>query len=79
MNVLWIHRLTCCGNTHSFLNYEHLDKLFGKIRLLHHPSLSLNDEREVVENILNGKLDLDVLIVEEVCWDQIFYLQAVSL
>jgi len=64
MNVLWIHRLTCCGNTHSFLNYEHLDKLFEKIKLLYHPSLSLNDEREVVENILSGKLDLDVLIVE---------------
>ncbi|WP_448588205.1 NADH-quinone oxidoreductase subunit B family protein [Thermocrinis sp.] len=64
MNVLWIQRLTCCGNTHSFLNYEHLDILLKRINLLYHPSLSLKEEREVIENVLREKVRLDVLVVE---------------
>jgi hydrogenase small subunit len=62
MKALWLQRLTCCGNTHSFLNYEGLEYLFSRFEYFYHPSLSLESEEEVVERFL--KEDFDLLLVE---------------
>jgi hydrogenase small subunit len=60
MRVLWLQRLTCCGNTHSFLNYEYLSSLFSRVDYFFHPSLSIEGEEEAI-----GKVgDIDLLIVE---------------
>ncbi|MFN7065397.1 MAG: hypothetical protein ACK4OF_04545 [Aquificaceae bacterium] len=40
MRVLWLQKLACCGNTHSFLNYEAPSALFEKLNFIYHPSLS---------------------------------------
>jgi hydrogenase small subunit len=63
MKLVWVHGITCCGNTHSFLNYEYLDSLLKKIDILYHPSLSV-EEGNVLDAILEEKIKLDVLIVE---------------
>lgn len=64
MKVFWLQKLTCCGNTHSFLNYDGLSTLFQKVELLHHPSLSLEAQEEAVERVLHGDREIDLLVVE---------------
>lgn len=65
--LLWLQGLTCNGNTQSLLNAENPDffRLFSKINLLYHPSLSPeNNLLEIIGQIENDKLDLTFLVVE---------------
>lgn len=64
MNVLWIQRLSCCGNTHSLLNCETFDSLLREVNFLFHPSLSAESEEEIVEKVLKDKLKVDILLIE---------------
>ena len=71
MNVLWLKALSCGGDTFSFLNAEQPDIITGfkmlKLNLLWHPSLSADMGDEIFglfTEILNGKIPLDILIVE---------------
>jgi len=63
MKLLWLQRLSCCGNTHSLLSSEEANLIFEEFEVLFHPSFSVESEEEVVEKVLReGKLD--VLVVE---------------
>ena len=64
MNLLWLQRLSCCGNTHSLLNYEHFELLCREFNFLFHPSLSIQEEEEVVEKVLSREVELNFLLVE---------------
>lgn len=64
MNVLWLQRLSCCGNTHSLLNCETFDSLLREVNFLFHPSLSIESEEEVVEDVLKDILKVDILLIE---------------
>ncbi len=66
-NLLWLQGLTCNGNTQSLLNAENPSfyDLFQKIKLLYHPSISIeNNLLEIVNDIEKGQLNLDFLVVE---------------
>ncbi len=70
-NLLWIKGLSCGGDTISFLNADNPDIITGfeilEINLLWHPSLSLetgDDILSLLEDIINEKIVLDILIVE---------------
>jgi hydrogenase small subunit len=65
--LLWLQGLTCNGNTHSLLNAENpfFYQLFGKINLLYHPSLSVeNNLLEIIEKIEDDGINLDFLVIE---------------
>ncbi len=64
MRVFWLQRLTCCGNTHSFLNYESIHTLSKRFEFLYHPSLSLKAQEEAVEELIKSGEGIDILIVE---------------
>ncbi|MFN0237415.1 Ni/Fe hydrogenase [Hydrogenobacter sp. Uz 6-8] len=64
MKVFWLQRLTCCGNTHSFLNYESLNTLLKRVELIYHPSLSQKPQEEAVEELLRRGEEFDILLVE---------------
>ncbi|GAB6065752.1 hydrogenase small subunit [Aquifex pyrophilus] len=62
MELLWIQRLTCCGNTHSLLSSDKAELIFEEFNLLFHPSFSLSSEEEAVNEVLKkGKLEVLVL------------------
>ncbi|TRM80147.1 hydrogenase, partial [Sulfolobus sp. D5] len=70
-NLLWLQGGACGGNTLSFLNAESPDILeffeAYSVKLLWHPSLSLesgNKVKEILNEIVNGKIHLDVLVFE---------------
>jgi hydrogenase small subunit len=67
LNLLWVHGLTCCGNTQSFLCAEEhlLEAFLEKVNLLFHPGLSLEEDLETcVKDVLEGRVKLDVLVLE---------------
>jgi len=64
MKAVWLQRFSCCGNTHSLLNHEDIEFLFGEIEFLYHPSLSTEQEEHVVNKVLNGEIHLNILIIE---------------
>ncbi|SNZ15724.1 Ni/Fe hydrogenase [Hydrogenobacter hydrogenophilus] len=64
MNVLWLQRLSCCGNTHSLLNCDTFNSLLKEVNFLFHPSLSIENEEEIINKVLEGSLKLDLFILE---------------
>jgi len=63
MKLLWIQRLSCCGNTHSLLSSDNLHLLLDEFEILFHPSFSTESEEKVIKDVLRTK-KLDVLVVE---------------
>ncbi len=70
-NLLWLQGGACGGNTLSFLNAESPDILeffeAYNVKLLWHPSLSLesgNKVKELLNEIAHGKIHLDILVFE---------------
>jgi len=59
--LLWIQGVTCNGNSHSFLNYPHLETLLENFTLLYHPILP---STETLETILACQTSCDILIFE---------------
>lgn len=64
MRLFWLHRLTCCGNTHSLLNYEELGEFFKRVELLYHPALSMEPQEEALRKVFERDEPLDLLVVE---------------
>ena len=67
MNLLWIHGLSCSGNTQSFLCGENpsAGQLLSKFNVLYHPAVTWEgSEEEVVRLVLEDKVHLDVFILE---------------
>ncbi len=56
--AIWLQGVTCNGNSHSFLNYTHLNHLLKNIEFLFHPSLPSKYDH------LNFDERADILIVE---------------
>jgi len=46
--LLWLHGVTCNGNTHSFLNLKNLDQLLDKFEIILHPILESTNTLEVI-------------------------------
>lgn len=59
--LLWLQSITCNGNTHSFLNHPDLFSILSHFELIHHPVL---DTAYTIEDMLQKKLECDVLILE---------------
>ncbi len=64
MRVFWLQRFACCGNTHSFLNYENFSSLLERVELIYHPSLSLKPQEEAIRELLKEKKGVEILVVE---------------
>jgi len=70
MNVYWLQSGGCSGDTMSLLNCEcNLFTLFEQLNInpLYHPSLSTlsyKEHQNLINNILNDKINLDILFVE---------------
>ena len=70
MNLYWLQSGGCSGDTMSVLSYEgNIFEFFSNIdiEVLWHPSLSTITSKEhdkLLEDILNGKKELDILCVE---------------
>lgn len=60
-SLIWIQALTCNGDVHSFLNYEHLASILKKFEILYHPVLP---SLYTLEQMLEGALSCDILIVD---------------
>ena len=59
--LLWLQSITCNGNTHSFLNHPDLFSILAHFELVHHPVL---ESKYTMDNLIDGKLACDVLILE---------------
>jgi len=70
MNLYWLQSGGCSGDSMSLLTCEcNLYSFFeeNKIDLLYHPSLSntdFNEHKKILDDILNDRLELDILCVE---------------
>jgi len=61
VKVLWITGLACNGNTHSFLNYPHLEQFLNHFEFIYHPII---DSTYTLEQIVNETISCDVLLIE---------------
>jgi NiFe hydrogenase small subunit HydA len=61
LRLLWLQGITCNGNTHSFLNYPHLNGLLRAYDVLYHPLLPSSHSLEAIAACSE---QCDVLIVE---------------
>jgi len=59
--LLWLQAITCNGNTHSFLNHPDLFSILSHFEIVHHPSL---ESSYTMEDVINGEVPCDVLILE---------------
>lgn len=59
--VLWLSALACNGNTHSFLNYPHLEQFLDDFEFIYHPSI---DSKYTLSQIVSSEIACDILIVE---------------
>ncbi|HID05210.1 MAG TPA: Ni/Fe hydrogenase [Aigarchaeota archaeon] len=65
--LLWLHGLSCSGNTQSFLCGEdpHPWDVLSAFELLYHPALTWEEDmEEVVGRVLKGEVPLDVFVLE---------------
>jgi len=65
IKAIWLQGITCNGNSHSFLNYPHLESLLKDITFLFHPilpskynSLDINEECDIL--IVEGGIKKDL-------------------
>jgi len=61
VKVLWITGLACNGNTHSFLNYPHLEQFLNDFEFIYHPII---DSPYSLEQIVSDTIACDVLLIE---------------
>ena len=59
--LLWFQSISCNGNSHSFFNYPNLFSTLEYFDLIYHP---LIDTNYGLEEVLNLKVDCDILILE---------------
>ncbi len=60
-SIVWLQSLTCNGNSHSFLNYSHMESFASSFDMLYHPLL-LGDTS--FDAILQSDTPFDFLILE---------------
>lgn len=61
MRILWLSAITCNGNSHSFLNYPHLEQFLNDFEFIYHPLLESSYN---LEEIVGGKIACDILLIE---------------
>ena len=59
--LLWITSIACNGNSHSFLNYEHLDNFLDNFEFIYH---SIIDSNYAFKDIVEKNIDCDILLIE---------------
>ncbi len=59
--VLWLSGISCNGNTHSFLNYPHLEHFLNHFEFIYHPII---DSSYSLEEIVNNTIPCDILLIE---------------
>jgi len=62
--LLWLQSITCNGNAHSFFNHPEFFSILSHFELIHHPLL---DTLYTIEEVLEGSLLCDILILEGSC------------
>jgi len=61
MKLLWLSALSCYGNVHSFLNYEHLEQFLKDFEFIYHPSI---DSKYDLKDIVSKNIACDILLIE---------------
>ncbi len=59
--LFWLQGIACNGNTHSFLNYAHLEKFLTDFTFVHHP---LFESACSLEEMVESYHDCDILLIE---------------
>lgn len=59
--LLWLQGITCNGNTHSFLNYPHLNVLLRSYEIVYHPILPCTAS---LKTVATCDVPCDVLVFE---------------
>ena len=68
MKLLWLSALSCYGNVHSFLNYEHLDQFLKEFEFIYHPSI---DSKYDLKDIVSQDIPCDILLIEGTLEDEL--------
>lgn len=61
MKVLWLSAISCNGNTHSFLNYPHMDQFLEDFEFIYHPVI---DSKYLLQEIVSQDIECDILLIE---------------
>ncbi|WP_345993204.1 hydrogenase [Sulfurimonas sp. HSL-1716] len=61
VRVLWLSLMACNGNTHSFLNYPHLESFLNDFEFIYHPVI---DSNYSLEDIISKEIACDILLIE---------------
>ncbi len=61
MRLIWITAIACNGNSHSFLNYPHLEQFLKDFEFVYHPIL---DGKYSLEDVVCNDLECDILLIE---------------
>lgn len=59
--VLWLTLLACNGNTHSFLNYQYIERFLEDFEFIYHPVL---EGEYSLEEIRSKDIACDILLIE---------------
>lgn len=59
--ILWLSALTCNGNTHSFLNYPHMEQFLEDFAFIYHPVI---DSEYTLQEIASGEIECEILLIE---------------
>ncbi len=59
--LLWLQGLACNGNSHSFLNYEGLERFLEEFAFVYHPII---DSECGLDEVMEGKVEADILLIE---------------
>ncbi|MDX1808279.1 MAG: hydrogenase [Sulfurospirillaceae bacterium] len=59
--IVWIHGITCNGDSHSFFNYENMKNFSKNFEIIYHPLLTTQYD---LKSILNSTKNFDYLIFE---------------
>ena len=61
MRILWLSAIACNGNTHSFLNYPHMEQFLDDFEFIYHPVI---DSDYTLEEIVSKDIICDILLIE---------------
>ncbi len=61
IRILWLSGISCNGNTHSFLNYHHLEHFLNNFEFIYHPII---DAPFFLEDIVKNSIPCDILLIE---------------
>jgi len=61
LKIIWLSAISCNGNSHSFLNYPHLEQFIDDFEFIYHPLIY---SKHSLQDLINEEIECDILLLE---------------